>query len=206
MLNEERIAEHVRRAVAAAPVLTDPYEHAIVERVLPDAVYDLLLRAIPPAEFFHDRDPIKQNLSFPMDFGPTLSAVAWEYMDDVIARQVIRPAVLKKFHEPLQRLFASLFGTALVDRANSLPQSVHGGRLMLRRPGYYLGASSRSQAGDADVPALSGTKGRQRGARHADLPRADDGEAATSRPTIRERRGASASSSRSSRSDPIRCS
>jgi hypothetical protein len=139
LLNEERIGEHVRRAVAAAPVLTDPYEHVIVERVLPDAVYDLLLRAIPPVEFFHDRDPIKQNLSFPMDFGPTLSAVAWEFMDHVIARQVIRPAVLKKFHEPLQRLFASLFGQSLVDRANSLPQSAHGGRLMLRRPGYYLG-------------------------------------------------------------------
>lgn len=139
LLDEERIAEHVRRALAAAPLLTDPYEHLIVERVLPDAVYELLIGAIPPAAFFHDRDPIKQDLSFPMDFGPTLSATVWGFMDDVIARRVIRPAVLEKFHEPLQRHFASIFGDALVEQANLLPHSVFGGRLMLRRPGYHLG-------------------------------------------------------------------
>jgi hypothetical protein len=139
LLNETFIAEHVRRAFAVAPLLTDPYEHVIVERVLPDATYELLIRAIPPAEFFNDRDPIKQNLAFPLEFGPTLSALAWDYMDDVIARQVIRPAVLEKFHDPLQRHFASTFGAEFVERANSLPQSIHGGRLMLRRPGYQLG-------------------------------------------------------------------
>jgi hypothetical protein len=139
LLDEERIAAHVQRAMAAAPLLTDPYEHAIVERVLPDPVYELLVRAIPPPEFFNDRDRIKQNLAFPMELGPTLSAVAWQYMDDVIARRLIRPVVLEKFHEPLQRHFASMFGPAFVDRANALPPSAHGGRLMLRRPGYHLG-------------------------------------------------------------------
>lgn len=139
LLDEERIGEHIRRAVAAAPMLRDPYEHIVVERVLPEAVYNLLISAIPPVEFFDDRDPIKQNLLFPMDFGPTLSAAAWEFMDDVIARRVIRPAVLEKFHEPLQRHFASLFGPAFAERANVLPQAVSGGRLMLRRPGYHLG-------------------------------------------------------------------
>ena len=139
LLNQASIADHVRRAVAAAPLLTDPYEHVVVERVLPDAVYELLIRAIPPAEFFNDRDPIKQNLAFPMEFGPTLSAAAWDYMDDVIARQIIRPAVLEKFDDALQQYFVSVFGAEFVERANSLPQSVHGGRLMLRRPGYQLG-------------------------------------------------------------------
>ena len=138
LLNEKRIVDHVRRAVAAAPLLTDPYEHVIVERVLPDDVYDLLISAIPPVAFFDDRDPIKQNLWFPMEYGPTLSATAWDFMDDVIARLAIRPAVLEKFHEPLQRYFASVFGTAFTERANQLPQSAFGGRLMLRRPGYHL--------------------------------------------------------------------
>ena len=139
LLDEERIVDHVRRAVAATPLLTDPYEHVIVERVLPDDVYDLLIGAIPPVAFFDDRDPIKQNLWFPLEYGPTLSATAWEFMDDVIARRAIRPAVLEKFHEPLQRHFASMFGIAFTERANQLPQSVSGGRLMLRRPGYHLG-------------------------------------------------------------------
>jgi hypothetical protein len=139
LLDEARIAAHVQRAIAAAPLLTDPYEHIVVERVLPDAVYDLMMRALPPVEFFNDRDLIKQNLTFPMEVGPALSVAVWEYMDGLIARQMIRPAVLEKFHDPLQRHFESMFGPAFVERANALPQSVHGGRLMLRRPGYHLG-------------------------------------------------------------------
>jgi hypothetical protein len=138
LLDEGRIAKHVRCALAAAPLLTDPYEHVVIDRVLPDDVYELLIGAIPPAEFFDDRDPIKQNLTFPMELGPTLSAAAWQYVDDVIARRVIRPAVLEKFHEPLQRHYANVFGPAFVERANLLPQSAYGGRLMLRRPGYHL--------------------------------------------------------------------
>ncbi len=139
LLDESRIATHVRSAIASAPMLTDPYEHILVERLLPDDVYDLLIRAIPPAEFFDDRDLTKQNLVFPMELGPTLPSAAWGFMDTVIARQVIRPAVLEKFHAPLQDHFATVFGPGFVEQSNALPQSVHGGRLMLRRPGYHLG-------------------------------------------------------------------
>ena len=139
LLDERRIAEHVRHAIATARLLPDPYEHAVVERVLPEPVYDLLLRAIPPVEFFEDLDPIKRNLSFPMEFGPTLSATVWQYVDSVIARQVIRPAVLEKFREPLDRHLTSMFGTDFLERARSMSQASSGGRLMLRRPGYHLG-------------------------------------------------------------------
>jgi hypothetical protein len=51
---------------------------------------------------------------------------------------MIRPAVVDKFHEPLQRHFADVFGPEFVGHANALPQSSSGGRLMLRRPGYHL--------------------------------------------------------------------
>jgi len=139
VLDERRIGDHVRNAVGSAPLLTDPYEHVVVERLLPDDVYALLLRAIPPAEFFDDHDRIKQNLTFPMEYGPTLTATVWSYFDDVIARTMIRPAVLERFHDPLQAHFAMVFGEEFVGRANELPQAASGGRLMLRRPGYHLG-------------------------------------------------------------------
>ncbi len=139
--------------------------------MLPDAFYELLIRAIPPVEFFHDRDPIKQHLTFPMEFGPQLSAVAWDYMDGVIARRIIRPAVLEKFHDPLQRHFASMFGPAFVERANALPQSVHGGRLMLRRPGYHLGPHRDPKRAMLTCLLYLARPGDQRGVRHADLPR-----------------------------------
>jgi hypothetical protein len=138
LLDEPRIAAHVRCAISSAPMLTDPYEHILVERVLPDDVYELLIRAIPPAEFFDDRDLTKQNLVFPIELGPTLPSLVWAFMDDVVARQIIRPAVIERFHAPLQDHFAAVFGPAFVAQANALPQSIHGGRLMLRRPGYHL--------------------------------------------------------------------
>ena len=138
LLDEQRITRHIRRAIASAPLLTDPYEHAVVERLLPEDVYQLLLDAIPPVPFFHDRDPIKRDIRFPMDFGPTLTAMVWGFFDDVIARRAIRTAVLEAFHEPLQRHFDAMFGTAFRLRANAMPQSVSGGRLMLRSPGYHL--------------------------------------------------------------------
>lgn len=138
LLDDRRIGEHVSRAIASAPLASDPYEHIVVERLLPDDVYDLLLRAIPPAEFFDDHDRIKQNLTFPMEYGPALAAKVWSYFDDMIARTMIRPAVLEKFHEPLQAHFATVFGAEFIDRANALPQAASGGRLMLRRPGYHL--------------------------------------------------------------------
>jgi hypothetical protein len=139
LLNQERITCHIRRAIASTPILADPYEHAVIDGLLPDDVYDLLLEAIPPLSFFHDRDLIKRDVRFPMEFGPTLSAMVWGFFDEVIARRAIRTAVLDKFREPLQRHFDSIFGPAFRERAISLPHSVSGGRLMVRSRGYHLG-------------------------------------------------------------------
>ena len=137
LLDEPRITAHIRRAIDAAPLLTDPYEHAVIDDVLPDDVYQLLLDAIPPPVFFHDRDLIKRDIRFPMEFGPTLTAMVWGFFDDVI-RQSIRGAVRDKFEEPLQRHFDEVFGPAFREQANAMPQSAQAGRLMLRVPGYHL--------------------------------------------------------------------
>jgi hypothetical protein len=139
LLDEQRITRHIRQAICSTPLLTDPYEHMVIDGLLPDDVYNLLLEAIPPLSFFHDRDLIKRDVRFPMEFGPTLSAMVWGFFDEVIARRAIRTAVLDAFHEPLQRHFDSIFGPAFRDRANDLPQSVSGGRLMRRSAGYHLG-------------------------------------------------------------------
>lgn len=138
LLDEQQIAAHTRRAIAAAELRSDPFEHIVVDHVLPPAVYDLLIEALPPSVFFPDRDPIKQDLPFPITFGPALAAATWNFVDSVIARRIIQPAVLEKFHEPLQHYYDVVFGPAFRERANELPQLSSGSRLMLRRPGYYL--------------------------------------------------------------------
>ena len=139
LLDERQIEAHVRRAIAAADMRSDPFDHIVVEQLLPPAVYELLVAAIPPAVFFHDRDLIKQNLALPITFGPALTTAVWNFVDLVLARRVIQPAVAEKFHEPLQRHYDTVFGPSFRAKANALPQLPEGGRLMLRRPGYDLG-------------------------------------------------------------------
>ncbi len=140
LLDEAAIGGHVRQAIAAAPLHTDPYPHIVVEELFPAAFYKLLRKAIPPPAFFGDQDPIKQNLRMPLEFGPALSVRVLNFVDQVIAQLVIQPAVIEKFREPLQRHYDVIFGPGFRERANEMSQSVSAGRVMLRRPGYHLSA------------------------------------------------------------------
>ena len=138
VLDERRIEAHVRAAIAVAPLHCDPYEHIVVEQLLPDDVYRLAADAIPPVTFFGERDPVKQDLPLPLEFGPMLATRVWNFMDAVVARHIIRPAVVTKFDASLQRHYDAIFGESHRSRASDMPQSAAGGRLMLRRPGYHL--------------------------------------------------------------------
>jgi hypothetical protein len=138
VLDKEELAASIDRAIAAATMRSDPFHHVVLEQLLPPRVYDLLLEAMPPTVFFSDHDPVKQDLPLPLTFAPLLAIAVWNFVDDTLARQLIQPAVLHKFHEPLQQHYEAVFGAAFVDRANQLPQLPSGGRLMLRRPGYHL--------------------------------------------------------------------
>ncbi|MGE0393549.1 MAG: hypothetical protein AB7I25_03745 [Vicinamibacterales bacterium] len=138
LLDPARVTAHIRDAIAAATLQTDPFPHIVVEHLLPDDVYALALQAIPPRVFFTDQDPVKQNMKVPMEFGPTVAARFWAFVDTVVAQQAIGPAVFEKFAEPLRAHYETLFGRAALDRARALPLSVSAGRLMLRRPGYHL--------------------------------------------------------------------
>jgi hypothetical protein len=138
LLDREELTASIGRAIAGATMRADPFHHVVLEQVLPPRVYDLLLEALPPTVFFSDHDPVKQDLPLPLTFGPRLATTVWNFVDDTLARQLIQPAVLRKFHEPLQQHYETVFGSEFVERANQLPQLPSGGRLMLRRPGYHL--------------------------------------------------------------------
>jgi hypothetical protein len=90
--------------------------------------------------FFTERDPIKQDLVIPMEFGSDVHLRVWRFVDEVLAKSIIRPAVMEKFDGPLQEHYDVIFGPAARERARALPFSTSGGRLMLRRPGYHLSA------------------------------------------------------------------
>ncbi len=140
LLDERQIQAHVAQAISAAELHSEPFEYLVAEEMLPSAVYDLLLAAMPPAVFFDDRDPIKRNLVFPITFAPALPSKVWNVVDAMVARRCIQPAVLEKFHQPLQDHYDTIFGSAFRAQANALSKLSSGGRLMLRRPGYHLAA------------------------------------------------------------------
>ena len=136
-LDMARTLAHVETVVNRAELVMDPFPHIVADPILPKEIYKLVLKAIPPEPFFPDKDPIKQNIRVPIEFAPIFSGRVWDFVD-LVARECIVPAVLKKFREPLAAHYNTIFGEGFGDRARKLPQSVSGGRLMLRRPGYHL--------------------------------------------------------------------
>ena len=171
VLDEERITAHVRKAIAAAPLQIDPFPHIVVERLFPVDVYKLLLKSIPPPAFFSDRDPLKQNLRIADGVWPELSVRVLGFLEEVIARRAIRPAVLEKFHEPLQRHYDTIFGPAFRERAGQMPQPCRADGVMLRRPGYHLAAHRDPKRAMLTCLLYLARSGRQRGVRHAHLSR-----------------------------------
>lgn len=136
-LNFERAEQHIRSVIRRAELVLDPFPHIVVDRMWPNEIYQLLIRGIPPEPFFSEKDTIKQNIRIPMDFAPVFADRVWTFVDRV-SRECIVPQVLRKFREPLAEHCNTIFGEGFGDRARRLPQSVSGGRLMLRRPGYHL--------------------------------------------------------------------
>jgi hypothetical protein len=138
VLEATRVVNHVREAIARAVVHEDPCPYMVVDDVLPRDVYGMVLKSIPPSDFFTSADPIKQNLRVPFEFGPRLSTEVWRFVDETLAHRTIVPAVTARFSLQVSRHLETLFGPDGAARVAALPQSPSGGRLMLRRPGYKL--------------------------------------------------------------------
>src|SRR5262245_9497371 len=79
-LQDARIEEHVAASIGKASLQLDPFPHCIVDNLLPDWYYDALIAALPPADLFADRPENKQQLTVPLEFGPSYSIRGWEHM------------------------------------------------------------------------------------------------------------------------------
>ena len=138
-LSAESLRPHVLRAIADAQVVADPTTHVIVENVLPADFYQLLVEAIPPAEIFSTRDPVKQD--FEMADLPTaglLTQRVWRFFDDEVIAGIVAPALLERFRSAVVDHYAETGGQEFGVRAAALPHRTVSGRLQLRKPGYHL--------------------------------------------------------------------
>jgi hypothetical protein len=136
----EPIRAHILDAVERAAVCTDPTTHAVIEHILPLDLYELVNAAIPPAELFPARDPVKQDfhLDEHLDDAPPLTRRVWRFFDEEVVAGIVAPALHRKFHQAVVEHYAETAGGDFAERAAAIPHRGFAGRLHLRRPGYHL--------------------------------------------------------------------
>ena len=101
IVRDAALTEHVRGAIAAAPVRFEPFPHAVADNLLPVAYYEELVAALPSADMFADRPASRQYLTVPFQFASQYSIEVWRHMALHVADAIIRPAVVEKFQAPL---------------------------------------------------------------------------------------------------------
>lgn len=133
------IERHVCDALSAARIIPDPTPHLIVSGLLPPAFYAMCLDAIPPEEAFTDRDKVKQNFKpRQATLLPDLGHAVWTYLDAELVPNTITPAIGRLLEGPISARYGQLFGDKIAQELLGAGLESSGGRLMLRRPGYFL--------------------------------------------------------------------
>jgi hypothetical protein len=130
---------HLRDAVAAATLETDPGAYMVIQDVLPPDMYALLVDTMPPPDGFDIADSVKANFDPERTtIAPERSRETWRWFQREVVDGVLTPLLLARFHPHLVGAYRDLFGADLVEDALRLPKHAFRGRLMLRRPGYRL--------------------------------------------------------------------
>lgn len=135
-LDRARISAHVRAAVKAAPLHHDPFPHVVLDTWLPPDVYETIVRALPPAVFFADREVSRQRLLVPFSVAPAYSRRVWRFVAEDIVGCALSDALNQKFQDVV-RQYVGIFCEQWLEQPD---QRLHpsDGRIMLRRPGYVI--------------------------------------------------------------------
>lgn len=129
-----RIEAHINAAFDRTPLELDPYPHIVIEKWLPDDVYDRIVAAMPASIFFAgDRD---EHWVVPSDIAPLYSRQVWAFVANTIVGQLVYAALNRKFQDAICRYVRAFVPSLPRDIDLTLHPS--DGRIMLRRPGYYL--------------------------------------------------------------------
>lgn len=133
------IARHVRDAVAAAPLLTDPFPHLIIEPLLPGSAFRALVDSVPSDEFFEGGRHLNlRGLGLPNCPVPLLTFLVWRSLRYEIIGPILGPAIAERFRAHARDFLKISVGPEFVDEAMALPLHPHGHRVMLRRPPWQL--------------------------------------------------------------------
>jgi hypothetical protein len=136
-LEDAQIEQHVAASIGTASLQLDPFPHCVVDNLLPDWYYDTLITALPPADLFA-RTENKQQLTVPLEFGPSYSMRVWDHTATHVTEDAIKPAVLAKFHTPLTTWLREVLPVLGKDPVAQLTIHCSNHRILLRRRGYRI--------------------------------------------------------------------
>lgn len=138
VLRGDAIRPQVERCVDAAVLHSTPFPHVVLENLLPEPVYDAVIRGIPPVELF-DGPHNKQRIVVPFEMAPVFSRRVWGYLLNEIVDGMLGPAIIRKFHEPLMQWVHASWPELKGQPVESvLKLQSTDGRILLRGRGYLI--------------------------------------------------------------------
>jgi hypothetical protein len=124
-------AAHVRHAAAGATLVDAPEPHLGIAAVLPRALYELAVAAIPAPVFFDG--PGQTTLRVPPRVASAHAIATWTYLSDLLETALV-PVVVERFAMHLQRRM-DLEAPAFAFDAAALPFTAGPARLVREAPG-----------------------------------------------------------------------
>jgi hypothetical protein len=138
VLTDQSTRDHITAAITGATLRREPFPHLVVDRLLPEPLYNALITGLPPSELFADRPVNKRQLNVPLHVAPDYSRRVWEFMAKDVVRDVITPVLAEVFREPLNAFIRESFPDAGADPASMTNLVSSDGRILLRTRGYDI--------------------------------------------------------------------
>lgn len=135
VLESSEVASHVRAAVDRAELRAHPYPHIVVDDLVPQRLYDALVRGLPPEALFGDRPFNSQELHVPFALAPHYSSRVWTFMSQEIVQRHLVAAIGDKFGATLDEWIGRHWPGVTW---RSLKTRVSNERLLLRGRGYRI--------------------------------------------------------------------
>jgi hypothetical protein len=129
---------HITRQIKSVALSHSPFPHVVVDDLLPAALYQALIRGLPPVELFSDRPPNERQLAVPLKIAPVYARCVWTYMARTVVEQMLTPALLQLFKPVLQAWLSHNFPALGDDPVDRVPMHASDGRILLRTRGYVI--------------------------------------------------------------------
>jgi hypothetical protein len=135
---DDEIRAHITRQIESATIVSSPFPHVVIDRLLPDALYQALIRGLPPVELFNARPANERELAVPFKVAPLYAYRVWTYMARSVVEQMLTPALLQLFRPVLNDWMSQSFPTLGDDAIDRVPLHASDGRILLRTRGYNI--------------------------------------------------------------------